>query len=80
MPDTATLNGVIETIADTFAIDPAGLGPESVADDVDGWDSVSHTMLMLALEDRFEITLSFEETVRLPDLAALASYIDAKRG
>jgi acyl carrier protein len=80
MPDEATLNGVIEIIADTFGGGTAGLGPESVADDIDGWDSVSHTMLMLALEDRFGVTLAFEETVRLPNLAALADHILSKRG
>ncbi|MEO1248653.1 MAG: acyl carrier protein [Pseudomonadota bacterium] len=37
-------------IADQFAIDPSGLGPNTTADDVDGWDSLNHSRLLMRLE------------------------------
>ena len=41
---------VIAVIADTFGADPAGIGRDTVAEDVDGWDSLAHTVLMMRLE------------------------------
>ena len=41
---------VIAVIADTFSVDPAQIGRDTVADDVDGWDSLAHTILMMRLE------------------------------
>ncbi len=37
-------------IADQFAIDPSALGPNTTADDVDGWDSLNHSRLLMRLE------------------------------
>lgn len=41
---------VIAVIADTFGVDAAGIGRDTVAEDVDGWDSLAHTVLMMRLE------------------------------
>ena len=41
---------VIAVIAETFGADPAGIGRDTTADDVDGWDSLAHTILMIRLE------------------------------
>lgn len=40
---------VIDTIASTFGVDGSTIGPETVAVDVDGWDSLGHTVLMIRL-------------------------------
>ena len=37
-------------IADQFTVDPAALGPGTTADDVDGWDSLNHSRLLMRLE------------------------------
>lgn len=41
---------VIAVIAETFGADPAAIGRDTTADDLDGWDSLSHTILMMRLE------------------------------
>lgn len=79
MPEANTLNLVIETVANTFAADPSELSGETVADDVDGWDSVSHTMLILALEDAFRLQIPFERTVAFANLSEMANFIDELR-
>ncbi|MGE0715337.1 MAG: acyl carrier protein [Alphaproteobacteria bacterium] len=43
---------VVATIAETFGVDPAAIGRDTVPADVDGWDSLAHTMLMIRLEKR----------------------------
>lgn len=40
---------VVETIASTFGVDPSSIGPGTVAADVEGWDSLGHTVLMIRL-------------------------------
>jgi acyl carrier protein len=41
---------VIAVIADTFSVDPGEICRDTTADDVDGWDSLAHTILMMRLE------------------------------
>lgn len=43
---------VIETIASTFDVEPAEITDTTVADEVDGWDSLSHTVLMIRIGRR----------------------------
>jgi len=43
-------NQIYAIIADQLAIDPSQLGPETTADDVDGWDSLNHSRLLMRLE------------------------------
>ena len=43
---------VIEVIAETFEADASVIHDATVADDVDGWDSLGHTVLMIRLGKR----------------------------
>lgn len=79
MPDS-TLPQLCEVIAEVFVVDPTTLTENTVAADVDGWDSVTHTILMLELERRFAIELPLEATYRLHNLGELADFIAARRG
>src|SRR5262249_10387922 len=47
------LEQVRRAIADQFGIAPGAVTRETVALDVDGWDSVTHVYLMLEIERRF---------------------------
>lgn len=40
---------VFDTIASTFGVDGSTIGPEATAADVEGWDSLGHTVLMIRL-------------------------------
>jgi acyl carrier protein len=51
------LSRVGRVIGETFGDDSLAVTRETIADDVPGWDSLSHTILMLALEDEFGVTL-----------------------
>lgn len=37
-------------IGDHFSVDPKILNPTTTADDVDGWDSLNHSRLLMRLE------------------------------
>lgn len=77
MADPTVLTRVITVIAETFSTDPTRLGSDSVAADVDGWDSVSHAMLIMNLEDAFGIELDIEKTMSARDVGELADQISA---
>jgi acyl carrier protein len=52
--------------------------PETTANDVDGWDSLSHVNLVTALEARFKIRFSAKELLTQKNVGDLRAGIDAK--
>lgn len=54
------------------------IGPETVASDVDGWDSVGHIRLLLACEDAFNCRFDPREVVALNDVGELVEAIQQK--
>jgi acyl carrier protein len=57
MDDAALSDRIVGIIADTFGADPACIGRTTVADDVDGWDSLGHSVLMVRLSRRLGIEI-----------------------
>lgn len=49
---------IISVIADTFSVDEDDITRNTIAADVDGWDSLSHTVLMIRLEKRLGIRIN----------------------
>jgi acyl carrier protein len=54
---------------------------ETTAKDVPGWDSMKQVMILMAVEEKFEIQLSTREMDRLKNVgdlvAAIASHVKA---
>lgn len=50
------------------------------ATDVRGWDSLSHTMILMRVEDRFGLTLSDDRTLRLSSMGELVDLIAEQLG
>ena len=74
-PDTLQrMQAVMRTV---FMDDALVVGPRTTALDVDGWDSLSHSMLMLELESAFGIELDPERVGRCADVGELAALIEA---
>lgn len=40
---------VVATIASTFSVESSEIRPATTADDVDGWDSLAHTVLLIRI-------------------------------
>ena len=69
------LNAVFQDVFD----DPGlTVSDATVADDVDGWDSLVHITLMQAVEDEFGIRMAMKEIVNLKNVGALADIIQAR--
>lgn len=66
---------VAGVIARTFDIGPDSITASTVADDVPGWDSLSHTILTMSLEDEFGVVLP-PEAREFADVGELARTIE----
>jgi acyl carrier protein len=48
------------------------------ANDVEGWDSLSHVVLILAIENRFKIKFNNKELLTLKNVGDLLHSIESK--
>ena len=54
------------------------LHDELTAKDVDGWDSLSHMMIITKIEEEFNIRFKLRDLNKLKNLGSLVSVIQAK--
>ncbi len=74
------LDIIRDIMADVLDIDADGVGPETTAEDVEEWDSLSHIRLMVAIERRFGITFENSEIAGLANVGEMIGLIQAKGG
>ena len=73
-----TLDTLSDVFRKVFADPELTVGPETTADDVEGWDSMSHVTLILAIESRFRIRFTQKELMSFRRVGDLVKSIEAK--
>lgn len=77
------LSEVNEVIRDVFDDEQITCTETSTAEDVDGWDSLMHLNVIIALEKRFSIRFSTAEIALLKEegqnVGSILKLIDEKR-
>jgi acyl carrier protein len=72
----------IEKLRDIFRIvfddDSIQIAPTTTANDIDGWDSLSHINLITAIEEHFKIRFTQKELLPLRNVGDLLKSIDTK--
>ena len=63
---------------EVFDEDDLSLKPETTADDVDGWDSLSHIRLILAVSKSFGVNFSASEVGSLKNVGEFVELIQKK--
>ncbi len=53
--------------------------PETTSNDVEGWDSMSHVTMLLAVEDHFGIEFKSFEIANLSNVGALIALVEKKQ-
>lgn len=71
---------VREIMVDVFDDDDLVITPETTADDVEEWDSLSHIRLIVAVERAFGIKFANAEIESLENVGDLIGAIDKKTG
>lgn len=69
------LNGIFQTVFDN---DDIQIRPEMTATDVDGWDSLSHVNLILAVERGFGVRFTQKELLTFKNVGDLLRAIESK--
>ena len=78
MGEAQIYEALTEIFHDFFADSSIMLKPDTVAKDVDGWDSLNHLSLMIAVESRFAIKLKTQEIEKLTKVGDLVAVIDQR--
>lgn len=69
------LNAVFQEV---FGDDTLVVGTETTADDVAGWDSMSHVTLILGIETRFGVRFTQKELMSFKKVGDLLRVLEAK--
>lgn len=73
----AELSGVFR---DVFADDEITLRPETTAEDVEEWDSLTNVQLLMEIERRFGLRFSTGEIANLKNVGELVAAIERRTG
>lgn len=66
---------VFECVAETFDIPVENLNESMSARDIDGWDSISTSYLVLNIEEKFDIELDVDRLLSSENLGELIEYL-----
>jgi acyl carrier protein len=67
-----------ETFRDVFGNPSLVVQDSTTADDVEGWDSLTHIDLIVALENRFRVKFTTGEVGKLANVGDLVNLIKSK--
>lgn len=73
------LHALTGLFRELFDDDTLVLDSHTTADQVDGWDSQMHVMLIVAAEQRFGVKFRTAELESLRDVGQFVALIDSKR-
>jgi len=71
----AIFDSVARVVANTFHCDPAIVREDSEASDIDGWDSLSHVYLIMAVEHDLKVTLPLSDVMECANVGELAALV-----
>lgn len=69
---------VRQVMGDVLNVSPAGISPSAGPQEIEGWDSVQHLNLVLALEQAFAISIAPEEIEKMQSLSSIMQVVQSK--
>ena len=75
MAENETFEKLSAVIAETLGLDDVTMTRSTSAEDVDGWDSVAHVQIMVAVEAAFGIRFRTSDMTGLRNVGELADRI-----
>ena len=78
MTEQEILQDLTAVFRDVFDDDTLTLKPETIADDIDGWDSQAHVTLVVATEMRFGIRFRTAELESLHNVGDFVRLIQSR--
>ena len=72
------LQRLTKVISQVLGEENLALTPETTAEDVPGWDSLTHVSLIVAIEREFKIRFTSGEITKLENVGALRRLVESK--
>ena len=69
-----------EVMSEVFSIPPSEVGPELSMRTFEGWDSLSHLNLVIALEEAFELRLDADDVTKMSSYTDLRAILACRLG
>ena len=73
------MDSLTDVFRSVFEDDSIVLKPEMTANDVEGWDSLSHVVLILAIENRFHVKFNQKDLMTQKNVGDLVKSIENKQ-
>jgi acyl carrier protein len=80
MAKPETIAKMLPVFHEVFDDDTLVIEPATTAKDVEGWDSLSHIRLMVAIESAFGVRIRASEAAKLNNVGELADLVERKLG
>ncbi len=74
----AVVDELTQVFEEVFDQSGLTLSPETTANDIEGWDSMSHVTMLMAVEEHFDIEFKPYEIANLVNVGALIALIENK--
>lgn len=78
MKPNVVLEQVKDTAADVLGVPAASLTGASSPESVESWDSVQHLSLVMALEQRFNVSFDPDEIEKMRSIQSMADELSRK--
>ncbi len=72
------LDRLTQIFREVFDDDEIALAPETTADDIDAWDSLSHANLVVTIEERLGVRFAMKELLAFRNVGDMIRCIEAK--
>jgi len=80
MDQDAIFAGLTDIIREVLGEDDLVLTPSTTAEDVEGWDSMTHITIVVASERRFHVKFNTAEIEELKNVGDFVALIEKKGG
>lgn len=74
-----TMASVADIIIDVLGLGSFNIDENTTADDVPGWNSLSHANILMAIEDYFHIEFDLSEVLSAENVGELVGLIKVQR-
>ncbi|WP_218016902.1 acyl carrier protein [Sphingomonas mali] len=78
LTDEEILSRITNVVRDQLDDDELTLTPTTEANSVDGWDSLAHVRIMIAVEEEFGVRFQTSEITSLKNVGGLVALVRSK--
>ena len=79
MEKNTTLEKIQEILIDILDDDDLTISKDTTAEQVSGWDSITHVKLILACESEFGVSFDSGEVGKLESVGSLVNLVESKK-